>query len=204
MARRDSYPVDLIRREVLAKGRRALVVYGDMHLQRRALDFNYETFDDPSRRDIVRALESGTSATKVFTIWTNTAADVRTLEADVATWRKPSVAMTRGSVFGAADFTFYFPFPQERQTVRDGSLVPPSRTVAHASDGRPVRRGSLPWITDRNYKREVVGSALHGPDLPQHATVAIRAGGTIAIWGSTQARVRRCHTQVVLLIGTWK
>src|SRR5512140_2703953 len=39
---RDHYPADLIRREVLAKQRRALVVYGAMHLQRRNLFSNYE------------------------------------------------------------------------------------------------------------------------------------------------------------------
>ena len=32
LAERDPFPVDLIRREVLAKNRRALVVYGGMHL----------------------------------------------------------------------------------------------------------------------------------------------------------------------------
>jgi len=32
---RDSYPADLIRRQVLDRGRRALVIYGQGHLQRR-------------------------------------------------------------------------------------------------------------------------------------------------------------------------
>jgi hypothetical protein len=127
MAQRDSYPAGLIRREVLAARRHALVIYGGMHLQRRALDFNYETFDDPSRRDIVQALESGTSATHVFTIWTNTYADLAALQPEVVTWRKPSLALTHGSVFGAADFTFYYPFSQDRQTTRDGALVPVPR-----------------------------------------------------------------------------
>jgi hypothetical protein len=36
LLRRDSHPADLIRREVLAKGRRALVIYGDGHLAARS------------------------------------------------------------------------------------------------------------------------------------------------------------------------
>src|SRR5262249_15990939 len=42
MAQRDSHPADLVRREVLAKHRRALMIYGDMHFQRKNLSFNYE------------------------------------------------------------------------------------------------------------------------------------------------------------------
>lgn len=39
---RDSYPADLIRRQVLDRGRRALVVYGQNHLQRRQIVINYD------------------------------------------------------------------------------------------------------------------------------------------------------------------
>ena len=42
---RDSYPADLIRRQVIDRGRRALVVYGQMHLQRRQLASNYDMSD---------------------------------------------------------------------------------------------------------------------------------------------------------------
>jgi hypothetical protein len=40
---RDSYPADLVRRQVLDRGRRALVVYGQGHLQRRQIVTNYDT-----------------------------------------------------------------------------------------------------------------------------------------------------------------
>jgi hypothetical protein len=50
---RDSYPVELIKRETLAKGRRALVIYGGIHLLRR------------DSESIVTQIESG--GTKVFT-----------------------------------------------------------------------------------------------------------------------------------------
>jgi hypothetical protein len=59
MAKRDSHPADLVRREVLAKHRRALMIYGGMHFQRKNLTFNYES-DDPRSHTIVNLLE-GTS-----------------------------------------------------------------------------------------------------------------------------------------------
>jgi hypothetical protein len=103
---RDRYPADLIRREVLAKQRRALVVYGAMHLQRRNLFSNYEP-GESALPTIVSLLEAA-RATKVFTIWVN--AHVEKLQADVASWGKPSIAIIRGTVLGAADFTFYYPY----------------------------------------------------------------------------------------------
>jgi hypothetical protein len=40
---RDSYPADTIRRQVLDRDRRALVIYGRGHLQRRQIASNYDT-----------------------------------------------------------------------------------------------------------------------------------------------------------------
>ena len=116
---RDRYPADLIRREVLAKQRRALVVYGAMHLQRRNLLFNYEPLESGAPT-IVSLLESA-GATKVFSIWVN--ANLEKLQADVASWGKPSIAIIRGTVLGAADFTFYYPWNVERMAFIDGKLV---------------------------------------------------------------------------------
>ena len=90
---RDTYPADLIRREVLEKQRRALVIYGDGHLLRVIPD------------SLAGSLES-TAPTEVFTIWTNTAADLTTLQADVASWRAPSLAILRGTVLGVKPLAF--------------------------------------------------------------------------------------------------
>lgn len=100
---RDSYPADLIRREVVEKKRRALVIYGGMHLPHRP-----DTFGPfPS---MVSLLE-GAAKTRVFTIWTHTLGkDLQALQGDVATWRAPSLAVTGGTVLGSADFAFYYPF----------------------------------------------------------------------------------------------
>jgi hypothetical protein len=120
MAERDSFPAALIRREVLAKEHRALVIYGGMHLQRRVIAYNFESPDDPARHSIVQAIQP---STELFSIWTNTAADLATLQPDIAMWHRPSLALTRNSMLGAADFTFYSASPQDRQAVRNGSLV---------------------------------------------------------------------------------
>ncbi len=113
---RDTFPADLIQREVLAKGRRALLTYGQMHFQRKNLVANYES--EGLAATIVSRLESRTG-TKVFTIWTST--DLTKLQADVAGWPVPSIAIIRGTVLGSADFTFYYPSEEMgRIAIRDG------------------------------------------------------------------------------------
>ena len=57
---RDVFGVELVRREVLSKDRRALLLYGAGHFFRKV-----------ANRSIVTLLEG--SQTKVFTIWTNAA-----------------------------------------------------------------------------------------------------------------------------------
>ncbi len=100
---RDTFPADLIQREVIAKGRRALLTYGSMHFQRKNLIANYES-EGPAET-IVSRLENKWGA-KVFTIFT---ADVSALQPDAASWPSPSLAIIRGTVLGAADFTKYYP-----------------------------------------------------------------------------------------------
>lgn len=94
-SQRDSFPAQLIQCEVLAKQRRALVVYGDMHFARRPLGSNIVT-----RLVDMKA--------RVLNIWTHAgAADLQALQKDVAGWPRPSLAMTAGTSLGAARFGFY-------------------------------------------------------------------------------------------------
>jgi hypothetical protein len=116
---RDHHPAELIRREVVQKKRRALVIYGGMHLPHRPEI--YGPF--PS---MVSVLESA-ATTRVFTIWTHTIGmDLQALQVDVASWRVPSLAIIGGTVLGSADFAFYYPF----------DLAPPPRS------GEPARRAA--------------------------------------------------------------
>jgi hypothetical protein len=93
---RDSYPARLISREIVARQRRALVIYGDGHLQAKS---------ERPGRSLAGILE--TDGTKVFTI-TSTFADLRQLQPDVASWRVPTLALLGGTVIGAAPYEFFF------------------------------------------------------------------------------------------------
>jgi hypothetical protein len=102
--RPNSFPTELIRREVLAKGRRALIIYGCMHLQRHDYLHNYEPSDG-----IVEVLERD-SPGLVFSIWTNTFTDLQTAQPSVSSWPSPSLTILHGTLLGAQDFAVYYPF----------------------------------------------------------------------------------------------
>jgi hypothetical protein len=94
---RNVHAADLIRRDVLAKHRRALIVYGDGHIWRKALG-----------RTIVDLLETD-GRTKVFAIATPPSVDLADLQADVRSWRRPSIAILRGTILGGVAFPTYYP-----------------------------------------------------------------------------------------------
>jgi hypothetical protein len=123
---RDSYPADLIRRQVLDRGRRALVIYGQGHLQRRQVLSNYDMSTWQSQT-VVSLLEHD-AAVHVFNIWTMIDTSVKTPE-EVTTWHVPSFASLQGTRLGATDFDAYsggFGFGT-RFSVRSGNLVPLER-----------------------------------------------------------------------------
>ena len=100
MLRRDSHPAELIQREVLARGRRALVVYGDGHVQARS---------ERPGRSLVGILE--TAGTKVFTV-TSTFADLAKFQSEVAAWPRPWLASLKGTFLGRVPYeTFFGPPP---------------------------------------------------------------------------------------------
>jgi hypothetical protein len=101
---RDTYPADLIQRQVLDRGRRALVVYGQGHLQRRHIVANYD-MSTWQAQTIVSLLERGQGA-RIFNIWTLVDRGVEVPEG-VSAWRAPSLAILRGTTLGARDFGLY-------------------------------------------------------------------------------------------------
>ena len=119
---RDTYAADLVRREVLAKRRRALIVYGLMHFQRQNERVNYEM------ADFLTGLLERDGTTKMFTVWTVGRAhtDLRSLQAEVGSWRLPALAMLRGTTLGSVDFASYFT-SDGRLAFRDGRVVPIAR-----------------------------------------------------------------------------
>lgn len=110
---RDSYPANLIRKEVIDKGRRALVIYGDNHFFRRPLSFACVTAEtvvegDDSSPSLVALLEN--SGVTAFTIRTNTppSEDIRTLQDDIKSWPLPSLVKLRDTILGVQDYGFYY------------------------------------------------------------------------------------------------
>lgn len=119
---RDTYPADLIRRQVLDRGRRALVVYGQGHLQRRQIATNYD-MSAWQAQTLVSLLERD-HATRIFNIWTlNRSVQ---LPEKTESWRVPSLALLRGTALGASDFAVYERGLGDgtRFGVRDGQLAP--------------------------------------------------------------------------------
>ncbi len=114
---RETFPADLIRKEVLAKHHHALIIYGQMHYQRQNVMSNYDMASDMAQT-IVSLLERG-HATKVFTVW---GAGIDKVQPDVTSWPVPSIALLRGTVLGATDFGTTFTSPRVRFSVRAGKL----------------------------------------------------------------------------------
>ena len=111
---RDVHAAEVIRRDVLARGRRALIIYGDMHLRRKHMGADFMTEDPGTKtrvdgRTLTEQLESATG-TPVFTIWVHEAAsELTALQPDIASWPVPSITLLRGTALGAKDFAFYYP-----------------------------------------------------------------------------------------------
>jgi hypothetical protein len=117
IAMRDAHPAALLQTEVIAKGRRALVVYGTGHLQRRNVMANFE-MDDWRAQTIVSLVERA-GPTKVFTIANAPAGPA-------AGWTPPAMARLGGTALGALDAAEIFG-PPRRFAVRDGAIVPIDR-----------------------------------------------------------------------------
>jgi len=123
-AQRDSFPATLIEQEVLAKGRRALLIYGSGHLVRHVIGINYSESDEPYALPLVKLLERSAPRPSVFTVWTNTFTELDAIQASVTEWTVPSLTLVSGTVLGAADFSDYYPFQTERGEIRGGEYVP--------------------------------------------------------------------------------
>jgi hypothetical protein len=116
MGDRDGYAVNVLRRGVLAKGRRALLIYGGQHLIRRNTVAEVRSPEsttmpvDEWARGIVARIEKDNLA-KVFTVLPETRRDLTALQPDLASWPAPSLAILRGTTLGAA---IWEPGPQRR------------------------------------------------------------------------------------------
>lgn len=106
--RNDAASAAIIRREVIEKGRKALVVFGDMHFLRKQVTFGDSApASRPAGESIVTILEE--SGVPVFSIYTNSFFDMAGAQPSVAEWAQPALALLRGTPLGNAPFVSYQP-----------------------------------------------------------------------------------------------
>jgi hypothetical protein len=83
---RSKHPADIVVREVIAKQRRALVIYGALHLWKQGLQ----------GPNLIEHLEKD-GGIKTFVVLTHPHASLDALRANHESWPVPSIALTRGS-----------------------------------------------------------------------------------------------------------
>jgi hypothetical protein len=118
IAMRETFPTEVVQREVLAKHRRALLIYGVGHLQRKNPQANFESAG--AAASLVSLLEE-THGAKVFNV--SLAFDLATERADAASWPAPSLVLLRGTDMGAAPVVYEGP----RVSVEGGRMTPAPR-----------------------------------------------------------------------------
>jgi hypothetical protein len=104
-SQRDRHAAEVIRREVLAKNRRALLIYGDEHFMKKS---RAQGVGDEWPPNVV-GLVQGDAGARVFVIHTETRVDLSSIQADVTSWPKPSLARLNGTTMGLA---VYEPTPR--------------------------------------------------------------------------------------------
>jgi hypothetical protein len=118
IAMRETFPADVVQHEVLAKHRRALLVYGVGHLWRKNPQANFESTGMAA--SLVSLLEE-THGAKVFNV--GLTLDLEEKRPDVASWPVPSLVVLRRTDMGAAPVSYDGP----RVSVQTGRIVPVPR-----------------------------------------------------------------------------
>ena len=119
---RDAYPAGLVQAQVIEKGRRALVVYGGMHLMRLPREQNTLIGEDSIRVEdaqlrrlraqygsetLVTLLER--QGTEVFNVWGVPADVAAKVQPEVGAWSPIRLTLIENTTLGAATFQRYFP-----------------------------------------------------------------------------------------------
>ena len=102
--RRDTFPADMIHREVVERGRRALVVYGPAHFPRKEVATNYD-MSNWQAQTMTSLLEA--AGIRPFVILADAGKGAVELQPNLASWPPMSLTLVRGTVLGAADFTVF-------------------------------------------------------------------------------------------------
>lgn len=95
------HTAEVIRRDVLAKHRKALVIFGDSHFQGRGVH------DD---RLPINILEHAPTRARIFTVGTVFGSLIE-VQDDVQGWPAPSLTLLRGTRIGARPLASFYPIP---------------------------------------------------------------------------------------------
>jgi hypothetical protein len=117
---RDTHGAKLVQREVLARKRKALLIFGGRHLQRRNISANYEPI--AGAETVLSVLHA--AGAKIFAIWTATNPEPESHSADLSTWPVPSLTLLRGTRVGQMDFAEFLPAGEARFAIIDGKPSP--------------------------------------------------------------------------------
>jgi hypothetical protein len=104
IVRRDTFAADVIHREVVERGRRALVVYGPAHFPRKEVLTNYD-MSHWQAQTMTSLLEA--AGIRPFVIQSDSGKGAVDLQPDIASWPVMSLTLVRGTILGAADFTVF-------------------------------------------------------------------------------------------------
>ena len=116
VSKRESFAAELIEREVLQRGRKALVIFGQMHLVRHDLFANFS-----GESQWLLPLLERQSRIRAFTVWV--AANLEDVQPDIKGWSIPSLTVIEGTRLGAMSFSYYYPHEVARFTQHDGKPV---------------------------------------------------------------------------------
>lgn len=99
---RDSHALAVVEKEVLEKGRRALLVFGTGHVMRERAYYSHgrNSQKRPNLTDLLDRIHPGT----VFAIWPHTGSwgEISAADGRLASWPAPSLALLKGTWLGRA------------------------------------------------------------------------------------------------------
>ena len=105
---------ELIRREVIARGHTALLVYGSGHFARKPPYYSISNpkfaeliFNDPDYVSTVAHLDA--AGVSVFSIYSQARDEFAAVQPDVASWRTPALTIVKGTRLGVEPFATFAP-----------------------------------------------------------------------------------------------
>lgn len=182
---RDEFAFQLIEKEVLLKKRKALIIYGGLHLQKKDIRSNYTPM--PHNRAVLGELIADKYPTAMATIWTRVNTNnkkVRTLISKTK-FKFPGLIKTKTNLWGKLGFNEYCDIPVNRVQFSGDTIIAVQKKDYRNCQSNKVFDGMLllspieelvepvPFdksvFKDESYFRELIRRCriLQHPELPQ-------------------------------------